>query len=175
MINAPLVELLKSDFKDQFEAHRKFNEKSLVRIIRSVNRIITTAITDRLVVCGYEDLTSRHLSVFENLDFEGTNIVTLAARAGISKQAMSKLVKEVAQGDYIKVVTNRNDTRAQIVYLTPKGIHLLNNIRQQINEYNMHFCNIQNISNEDAAITFQTLSKLFDFVSDKDNVAAILN
>jgi DNA-binding MarR family transcriptional regulator len=175
MINAPLAELSKSNFKEQFDIHKRFNEQNLFRVLRSVTRFASNEMTERLAESGYDDITSRHFSVFENLDFEGTNIVTLATRAGISKQAMSKLVKEVANGEYVKVITNRNDTRSQIVYFTPKGMKLMGCIMNGVKEYNQQFSAIQNITGEDASITFRTLSKLLEFISNKEFENAILN
>jgi DNA-binding MarR family transcriptional regulator len=105
----------------------QFNERNLVRLIRLVERYTSTSIGKMLEQQGFAPLTARHLQVFENLDpIDGSNIVLLAQNAGISKQAMSKLVKDAAAFGFVEVMPNPLDSRFIVVRLTVKG----NKLRQ---------------------------------------------
>jgi DNA-binding MarR family transcriptional regulator len=105
----------------------QFNERNLVRLIRLVERYTSTSIGKMLEQQGFAPLTARHLQVFENLDpIDGSNIVQLAQNAGISKQAMSKLVKDAAAHGFVEVMPNPLDSRFIVVRLTIKG----NKLRQ---------------------------------------------
>jgi DNA-binding MarR family transcriptional regulator len=107
----------------------QFTERNLVRLIRLVERHTSTRIGKMLEQQGYAPLTARHLQVFENIDpIEGSNVVQLAQRATISKQAMSKLVKDAAAEGCLEVMTNPADSRFIVVKLTPKG----ENLRQYV-------------------------------------------
>ncbi len=114
------------------EKYRRFNDHNLARLVRTVERHMTNEISRTLQYHGYNTLSARHLQVFENLDTEGVSIVSLAQRAGISKQAMSKMVKEVAIEGFVDVMTDDRDNRVQLVNVTEKGAELLGNIRREI-------------------------------------------
>jgi DNA-binding MarR family transcriptional regulator len=113
------------------EKYRRFNSHNLARLVRTVERHITTQISRELQIHGYTSLSARHLQVFEHLDTEGVSIIQLAQRAGISKQAMSKMVKEVAHEGFVNVVTDDRDNRVQLVNVTQKGADLIVDIRRQ--------------------------------------------
>jgi DNA-binding MarR family transcriptional regulator len=113
------------------EKYRRFNDQNLVRLLRTVERHITNQISRELQVYGYHAVSARHLQVFENLDTEGVSIIQLAQRAGISKQAMSKMVKEVALEGLVDVVTDSRDNRVQLVNVTEKGAGLISDIRRE--------------------------------------------
>ncbi len=98
-----------------------FSERNLVRLIRLVERHTATAIGKMLEQNGYAPLTARHLQVFESLDPSGSSIVQMAQNAAISKQAMSKLVKDVAAEGFLEVLPDERDSRFIVVKLTPKG------------------------------------------------------
>jgi DNA-binding MarR family transcriptional regulator len=111
--------------------YRRFNDHNLARLVRTVERHITNQISRELQIHGYTSLSARHLQVFEHLDTEGVSIIQLAQRAGISKQAMSKMVKEVAHEGFVNVVTDDRDNRVQLVNVTQKGADLIVDIRRQ--------------------------------------------
>jgi DNA-binding MarR family transcriptional regulator len=113
------------------EKYRRFNDHNLARLIRTVERHITNQISRELQIHGYTTVSARHLQVFENLDTEGVSIINLAQRAGISKQAMSKMVKEVAHEGFVDVVTDERDNRVQLVNATEKGAALISDIRRE--------------------------------------------
>jgi DNA-binding MarR family transcriptional regulator len=113
------------------EKYRRFNDHNLARLVRTVERYMTNEISRTLQERGYNMLSARHLQVFENLDTEGVSIIQLAQRAGISKQAMSKMVKEVALEGFVNVVTDDRDNRVQLVNVTEKGANLIGDIRRE--------------------------------------------
>lgn len=122
---------MKSEINIVLEKYRRFNNHNLARLVRTVERHMTNEISRRLQESGYKSLSARHLQVFENLDTEGVSIINLAQRAGVSKQAMSKMVKEVANEGFVDVVTDNRDNRVQLVNATEKGASLIVDIRRQ--------------------------------------------
>jgi DNA-binding MarR family transcriptional regulator len=59
--------------------------------------------------------------VFENLDPGGTRLTELAARAGITRQPMTKLVSVLKQQGYLERRPDPSDGRARIVRPTLTG------------------------------------------------------
>jgi DNA-binding MarR family transcriptional regulator len=157
--------------EEQIALFKKFNEQNLVRLVRETYRQVTNNVNKRLEECGFGDLSARHLSIFDHLDYEGTNIVTLANRAGISKQAMSKLVKEVTAASYISVKTDVKDSRIVVVSFTEKGMKFLTTLRNEINNAREAILKTDAVSIEDVTTTTTTLSRLLTYFEIGSNKA----
>lgn len=135
------------------------SERNLVRLIRLVERYTSTSIGKILEQSGYAPLTARHLQVFENLDSRGSNIVQMAQNAAISKQAMSKLVKEVAEAGFVESVTDTRDSRFVVVRLTPKGETLQQDVLSKFVIYYDSFVGQEGISETELQSMADTLLK----------------
>ncbi|KRC61333.1 hypothetical protein ASE14_10590 [Agromyces sp. Root81] len=106
------------------DALREFEEASrhdLTHTIGAVSRALTAAIFERLAERGYGSVHQAHVAVFSALDPDGTRVSTLAARAGISRQAMSALVRALVAAGYVTTETDPADQRATIVRLDRRG------------------------------------------------------
>ena len=131
-----------------------------MRLIRLVERYTSTSIGRILEQEGYAPLTARHLQVFENIDpVEGSNIVQLAHSAGISKQAMSKLVKDAAAEGFLNVMPNPLDSRFIVVQLTPKGGILRQVVLDKIVGFYDNLVDRQSISSAETEAMTDTLLK----------------
>jgi DNA-binding MarR family transcriptional regulator len=89
----------------------------LLRAVRAVNEQIIS----RLVALGHPDIRGPHTAVFANLDPDGTRAVILAQRAGMTRQSMSNLIRELETTGYVDVQPDPGDGRAALVRLTPRG------------------------------------------------------
>lgn len=70
-------------------------------------------------------LQTAHAKILIHLDVEGTRLTELAIRAGISKQAMGKLVHQLEAIGYVERVADDGDGRAWKIRFTKKGFALL--------------------------------------------------
>src|SRR5271154_4888228 len=78
----------------------------------------------KVASCGFNDVTPAFSSLMPLLDANGARPTTLAQRAGITKQAISQLVRELESRGYVEQVPDSTDTRAKIVRLTKRGVAL---------------------------------------------------
>jgi DNA-binding MarR family transcriptional regulator len=78
----------------------------------------------RLTALGFEGLTPAFAQLMPLLDAEGAHTTELAKRAGVSKQAISQLVRELQARGYVEQVPDPSDTRAKFVRLTKRGVAL---------------------------------------------------
>jgi DNA-binding MarR family transcriptional regulator len=160
---------MKQDLLSVLENHQQFQKTNMVRIVRQSVRSITHEISRSLARNGHVNLSARHLNVFENLCVSDNNIMTLASRAGISKQAMSKLVKEVSAEGYVKVITDKRDSRLQIVTLTDKGgdfVLLLQ--KEALNKY-QELLDTGTVAKSDVETVCNTLKLVMSFLDGKPN------
>lgn len=66
-------------------------------------------------------LTAAHVQITRHLPVEGTRLTDLAARAGVTKQAMGKLVDQCEAWGLVRRTSDQLDARARTVRFTPIG------------------------------------------------------
>lgn len=103
--------------------------------INSASRIFSEAadrfayeMLQRLGARGAGAVPQALLSLFMNLDMQGTRLTELAARARLTKQAMQELVERAEASGWVSRRPDRTDGRAKIVMFTAKGVKLLGEI-----------------------------------------------
>ena len=166
---------MKPDLLIVLENHQNFQKINMIRILRHSVRLITNEISKTLVKNGHQNLSARHLNVFENLEVSDNNIISLANRAGISKQAMSKLVKEIALEGYVNVVTDKRDNRVQLVQLTEKGADFLLLLQREILNKYQEILDLGLTQKEDVALVYHTLKTIIGFFEVKPVKKTTLN
>lgn len=70
---------------------------------------------------GFDDLRPAHSSVLRHIDGEGSRVVDLAERAGMTKQSMAYLTDALAKLGYVDILPDMFDGRAKRVLLTRRG------------------------------------------------------
>jgi DNA-binding MarR family transcriptional regulator len=104
----------------------KENKSRLLgRLLNKSYRYMSEVATDFLKEKGYTDFRVGHIVALVHIEFEGDTVNTLALRAGITKQGMSKIVKELADGGYVISEKHPSDARAVMVKLTDRGYEAL--------------------------------------------------
>ena len=94
---------------------------TLIGLLRRTSGRMVEEITERMEASGFPDSPARHYPVFENIDPAGTRLTVLAARAGITHQAMAQLVNELEQRRIVERRPDPSDGRARLVCLTSDG------------------------------------------------------
>ena len=161
-----------SKVQEQVESFKKFNQHNMIHLTRHLHRQVTVNMNKRLEACGYKDVATRHLSVFDHLDFDGTNIVTLANRANITKQAMGKLVREVSTAGYVMTQPDKSDSRSVIVKFSDKGLHFLHNVQKETNKAREVVLKSAAVSHDEVMTTIETLTRILGFF---DNTPSLQN
>jgi DNA-binding MarR family transcriptional regulator len=95
---------------------------NLGRLLFRGYRVINARLLEELSGAGHTSLRLGHVGVLSNLDFgEGTRLVTLAERAGVTKQAIGPVVGELESLGYLLREPDPSDGRAKLVNLTAAG------------------------------------------------------
>jgi len=99
-------------------------EDNFAPALAAAGRALIAAMMAKVARRGFTDVTPAFSSLMPLLDATGARPSTLAQRAGITKQAMSQLVRELETRGYVEQVPDSTDTRAKIVRLTKRGVAL---------------------------------------------------
>lgn len=108
-------------YEDALDAFARDRHDDLAMLLADAASALTRQALAELAGAGHPLVRPSHLAVFSGLDAAGTNISTLADRAGVSRQAMAALVKEVEQIGYVVTRPDPHDRRAVLVELTAAG------------------------------------------------------
>jgi DNA-binding MarR family transcriptional regulator len=104
----------------------KGNKSRLLgRLLNKSYRFMSEVATEFLREKGYTDFRVGHIVALVHIEFEGDTVNTLALRAGITKQGMSKIIKELVEGAYVISEKHPTDARSVMVKLTDRGYEAL--------------------------------------------------
>jgi len=92
--------------------------------IGAASRAMIAAMMARLAKRGFDGMTPAFAGLIPLLDATGARPTVLAQKSGVTKQAMSQLVRELEVRGYVEQVPDPSDTRAKIVRLTKRGVAL---------------------------------------------------
>ena len=108
---------------------------------------------ERLAQKGYKGFKMTYMPVIMNIDMNGTNNNDLAVRAKVTKQAMSKVIKELQELGYISSKTDPNDKRSTIFKLTSKGNSFIMCARETVGELMDEYRKLLGKKNYDTFLT----------------------
>ncbi len=100
------------------------HEDNFAPALVGASRALVATMMPELVKYGFNGITPAFVSLMSLLDATGDRPTTLAKRAGITKQAISQLIRELEARGYVEQVPDSTDTRAKIVRLTKRGVAL---------------------------------------------------
>ena len=100
---------------------------------------IERQVQTRLVELGHGGVRPGHLVLVLNLQRGGERSSELARQAGITKQSMGELVRELEALDYVERRSDPRDGRALIVLPTGRGLMLSAHARQAVAEVEADF------------------------------------
>ena len=84
-------------------------------------------------------LSASHIHITHHLALEGSRLTELAQRAGVSKQAMSKLVQECEAWGLVSRSADTRDARARCIVFTPIGLSWLQAFGQAVAQAEAEF------------------------------------
>jgi DNA-binding MarR family transcriptional regulator len=102
----------------------------IARLLLRAVRAVQSTYIERLQQRGHPGLRTGHIPVFAGLnpesaessrDAAGTRITDLANRAGMTRQMMGRLVRELEALGYLSTATHPDDQRAVVVTMTERG------------------------------------------------------
>jgi DNA-binding MarR family transcriptional regulator len=91
-------------------------------------RVLWQGVRDRIHVAlaeeGYADVRAEHLAVLQYPGPDGQRPAALAARSGMSRQAINHLIGHLERGGYVERYTDPADGITRLVRLTDRGRRL---------------------------------------------------
>ena len=112
---------------------------SIGELLTSSARVFSERTAAKIEACGHQGVRASHLAVVRHMDPDGTHISELARRAGMTKQAMGQLVRELETLRYLALWQDPTDRRAKLVTYTKTGQHLASDVALALSEVHAQF------------------------------------
>jgi DNA-binding MarR family transcriptional regulator len=103
----------------------ELREQHIGRLLLRAQRDFSLRAIELLRAAGHGGLGLAHTNLLAHLEPGGTRTTTLAERAGVTKQAIGKLVAELEAKGYIARAVDPADHRAMLITYTPAGWQFL--------------------------------------------------
>src|SRR5215211_6261050 len=123
-----------SPFTGSAPAAEPFGPPLIGALLRVPWEAVQRHMLERLHERGFDDFDAAHLNVFQYPGPQGTRPSELAARLGITKQALNYLLGELERLDYLQRQPDPDDLRSKRVALTPRGASAIRVIREAVGE-----------------------------------------
>lgn len=115
-------------------AMRRFDERVLHLMAHNID--VPLALSN---LAARAQISAAHIHITRHLDLEGTRLTDLAAKAGMSKQAMGDLVNQCEAWGLVTREADPRDARARLVQFTPTGLLWLQAFREAVSQAEREF------------------------------------
>jgi DNA-binding MarR family transcriptional regulator len=99
----------------------KIDRKPLIGLVHRANRALQSDMVREAQGRGYDWAKYAHNAVFGSLNEGGTRATEMAARAGITRQSMGEVIRELVDLGILEMQPDPADRRAKLVTYTPAG------------------------------------------------------
>jgi len=127
------TESLSSDFTES-PAEPAVGPPLIGALLRMPWEVVRRRMLERLHERGFDDLELAHLNVLQYPGPEGARPSELAARLGMSKQALNYLLGELERLGYLERRPDPDDLRSKRIALTGRGMSIVPVIRDAVGE-----------------------------------------
>ena len=111
-----------------------FGPPMIGALLRAPWEAVQRRMLERLHDHGFADLDFAHLTVFQYPGPQGARPSELAARLGMTKQALNYLLGELERLEYLQREPDPDDLRSKRVALTRRGTSAIRVIRDAVTE-----------------------------------------
>lgn len=101
-------------------------------LLGAASQFVLRHLSERLRDCGFETITEPHLVLFGNLDCGATHAAQIAERMQVSRQAVSKTLRELQSLGLLTLVDDPARGNQKLVVMTERGRELAIVARRQL-------------------------------------------
>lgn len=111
---------------------------------------------------GHDFVKHSHNAVFGSLSEDGSRATDMAARAGITRQSMGEVIRELVGFGILEMTPDPDDRRAKLVRYTAKGAEFIAPGYQHIVELERRFA--YELGEEEYEVTRRVLERVADIL-----------
>jgi len=135
--------------------------RMLGKLLYILKRLSYDWYVTKLCHANVNDFNNAHLPVFMSIGTNGIFNGQLAAKLNITKQAASKVVKELEELKLVRSEKCSTDARSMMLYLTDDGIRFHEHIKNQMTLLEDEYKKVVGAKNYETAVN--VMLKLIDY------------
>jgi DNA-binding MarR family transcriptional regulator len=124
------------------EELRELGTAHLGRLLLQALRRVQATSVGKLQQRGHPAVRTGHIPVFGQVAAGPARITDLAASAGMTRQMMGRLVRELEDEGYVRSGPDLHDQRAVMVELTPRGVAFCDDAQQVMTEMEAEYAEL---------------------------------
>ncbi|MDH5547480.1 MAG: MarR family transcriptional regulator [Gammaproteobacteria bacterium] len=144
----------------------RYELQPTARLMLMAFRRFEDYLSEQLHARGFTNVKPSHFNILRHLNPEGMRQVDLARDAGITKQAVGKMVGELIEEGFISIEDDVTDRRAKKVVYTETGLDLVRQSVQIVKALEIKFSEILGI--ESYANLRTGLVQIMEYFSEED-------
>jgi DNA-binding MarR family transcriptional regulator len=131
------------------------------RLLYLLKRLSDEWYCTKLCHANLEGFNNSYLPLFMSIGTKGISNSKLASTLNITKQAASKVIKELEELKLVRSEKCSTDGRSMMLYLTEDGIHFYDHVRDQMISLEQDYKKVVGTRNYETAI--DVMLKLVDY------------
>ena len=136
----------------------RLDRKPLIALIDRANRALQADMVQTAHRRGHREVKPAHNSVFATLAEEGSHAADMAVRAGITRQSMGEVIREMVALGILEMRPDPADKRAKLVTYTEHGRWIASHGYQHLVDMEQRFAD--ELGPEDYAVARKVLERI---------------
>lgn len=141
----------------------------LIVLVHTANRAFQEEMVRQGRTQGFPEARQAHNAVFATLSVEGSRASDMAARAGITKQSMGEVVRELAGIGLLEMRPDPSDRRAKLVTYTKAGLEAARKGRGHLADLERRF--IEEFGAEEYSVARRVLARVTEMLEEAREMA----
>jgi DNA-binding MarR family transcriptional regulator len=134
MSHVTLTSQAREELEKELAGYLKHKERNFARILTSLKRLFDRWAMERLTKEVHPGMKVGFMPFLMHIGVNGTTSGILAQHLLVTKQAMSKTLKELQELGLIDIRPNPNDARSQLIFLSDFGLDTVVKSRRSIGD-----------------------------------------
>ncbi|TDO49280.1 DNA-binding MarR family transcriptional regulator [Kribbella sp. VKM Ac-2527] len=118
---------------------RRLDQKPFIALADRANRALQADLVRTQHRRGHPEIKPAHNSVFATLAPDGSRAADMAARAGITRQSMGEVIREMVDLGILEMRPDPEDRRAKLVTYTEHGVGVASHGYDRLRELEQRF------------------------------------
>jgi DNA-binding MarR family transcriptional regulator len=137
------------------------SKRVTIRLVYLLKRFMDEWNEKKLCRLHYPGFNPAHLPLFMSIGTSGISNNELAEKLNVTKQATSKIVKELEAINMVKSEKSQSDARSAMLFLTDEGVKYYQYLKAQITQLEEQYKKLVGAKNYEIAV--DVMLKLVDF------------
>ncbi|MBX2902205.1 MAG: MarR family transcriptional regulator [Chitinophagales bacterium] len=117
--------------QDSILCHIEPKPEHFGRLVGITYRFMAEQLLEVVKEKGFPNFSMQYVAILMNVGAQGVTINQLAEKIQITKQAVSKMAKDLEKFGYVELKKNPNDNRSVLITLSKQGVALIELLKKQ--------------------------------------------